>query len=191
MENIFFTFIKPFLNYIDNGHFFRKPFVWLYTIFAILSLLFPVYALIIGIGSDVFKMPAKIIIFFILLLILLALASWIGFQLWWDRKSKIAEISDIGDEYIATPVFAHFILTSGEWLGLFVAIIGFGGSLLALIFLGEDAAYVARQIEIPLLKTGATALISAPITGFIIIVVARFLSEQVRALAAIAQNTKK
>ncbi len=37
------TFIKPFLAAIDNGIFFRKPLSWLYVVFAVLSLLAPIY----------------------------------------------------------------------------------------------------------------------------------------------------
>jgi predicted ferric reductase len=43
MENVFLTFIKPYLSVIDNGTFFRKPFSWLYVFFAIISLLAPIY----------------------------------------------------------------------------------------------------------------------------------------------------
>lgn len=43
MENKFLTFIKPYLSVIDNGIFFRKPFSWLYILFAVISLLVPAY----------------------------------------------------------------------------------------------------------------------------------------------------
>ncbi len=43
MGNRFLTFIKPYLSVIDNGIFFRKPFSWLYILFAVISLLIPAY----------------------------------------------------------------------------------------------------------------------------------------------------
>lgn len=42
MNNKLFTFLDPLLGYIDNGRFFREPFRWLYVIFAVLNLLFPI-----------------------------------------------------------------------------------------------------------------------------------------------------
>jgi hypothetical protein len=41
MKSKFFTFIQPYLSYIDSGDFFRKPFGWLYMIFAVGNLLTP------------------------------------------------------------------------------------------------------------------------------------------------------
>lgn len=34
MKEKFFGFIKPFLNYIDEGKIYRKPFSWLYLLMA-------------------------------------------------------------------------------------------------------------------------------------------------------------
>ena len=38
MDNKFFTFIKPYLSYIDSGQFFRQPFSWLYMVMAIITM---------------------------------------------------------------------------------------------------------------------------------------------------------
>ena len=88
MDNKFLTFIKPYLSYIDNGHIYRKPFSWLYTIFAILNLIFPLYVFYKALDNHVFDTTPKFIIVFLLVWIIIAFASWVSFQLWWDRKSK-------------------------------------------------------------------------------------------------------
>jgi hypothetical protein len=191
MENKFFTFIKPALSYIDSGHFFRQPFRWLYVLLAIVNLLLPIYLFYAASDNGVFSLSAKFVILFLLLWVIIAFTGWVSFQLWWDRKDKINTYSTTGDEFIATPVFSHFTQTFGEWLGAYIGIVGFSFAFLTTIFLGEEGAYLSRSFDLPFLSTGWAAVIITPIIGFLIVVISRFLSEQVRALAAIANNTKK
>ena len=135
MDNKFLTFIKPYLSFIDNGHLYRKPFSWLYAILAIINLILPLYVFYMAVDNRIFDSPAKFIIVFLLVWIIIAFASWVSFQLWWDRKSKIIDTSIEGDEFVATPVFSHLIQTLGEWLGTWIGIVGFGTALLTTIIL--------------------------------------------------------
>jgi len=191
MDNKFFTFIKPYLSYIDNGHLYRKPFSWLYSIFAILNLVLPLYVLYMAVENRIFDAPGKFVIVFLLLLIIIAFACWISFQLWWDRKAKILGTSVEDDQFVATPIFSHLIQTMGEWLGTWIGIVGFGTALLTTIVLGDDGYYLSRQMGFSFLETGWLAIVIMPVYGFLIIVVSRFLAEQFRALASIANNTRK
>jgi hypothetical protein len=194
MENKFLTFIRPYLSFIDNGHFFRKPFSWLYTLLAIVNLLIPIYVLYQASHNGIFDYnTAKIIVVFLLLWVIVVFAGWVGFQLWWDRKSKIDMSSTAGDEFIATPALSHFIQTLGEWIGTWIGLVGFGFALLTTIILGNEGYYFSEIIGIPYLNTnsGWMAILTMPIVGFLIIVFSRFLAEQIRALSAIANNTKK
>ena len=191
MENKFLTFIRPYLSFIDNGHFFRKPFSWLYTLRAIVNWLIPIYVFDQASDNRIFDSPTKFVIVFLLLWVIVAFAGWVGFQLWWDRKSKIDMSSTAGDEFIATPALSHFIQTLGEWIGTYIGIVGFGFALLTTIILGEEGYYLGRNLGIPYLETGWMAVITMPIIGFLIIVFSRFLSEQIKALSSIANNTKK
>lgn len=191
MQNKFVTFIKPYLTYIDSGNLFRKPFYWLYTAFAIINILFPIVLFFQAIDKGIFKSETKFIIVFLLLWIIIAFASWISFQLWWDRRSKIDTSTIFGDDFIATPAVAHYIQTFGEWLGTWIGIVGFGTALITTIILGDDAYMFMRYLDIPYLDTGILAIVTMPIAGFLIVVFSRLLSEQIKALAAIANNTKK
>ncbi len=191
MENKFFTFIKPYLSYIDKGNFFKRPFNWLYIISALICLIIPIVIMYLSIDNKVFSSPAKFVIAFLLIWIVISFACWVGFQIWWDRKEKVLESSVEGDDFIAIPTFAHYIQTSGEVYGTMLAIIGFGFSFFALIFLGSDAEMLSRQIGMPIIQPGAIGMIISPLYGFIIIIVARVAAETLRALAAIANNTKK
>ncbi len=192
MKNNFFNFIDPFLSMVDNGKLFRKPFSWLYSIIAIINLLFPFYFLYKAIDNHIFRAPAKSVLVFLIVWITILFACWIGFQIWWNRKDKVNGSSSLGDEFIATPVFSHFIQTLGEWLGTWVGLVGFVFALLTTIILGgREGYYLSKQLGLRFLGTGLFSIILLPIWGFMIIVISRFLAEQIRALATIANNTKK
>lgn len=191
METKFFTFIKPYLSFIDNGHLYRKPFSWLYTLLAFVNLIIPVIIFAQAVDNRIFDAPAKFIILFLLVWIIIAFASWISFQLWWDRKSKVITTSSEGDEFVATPVFSHLIQTIGEWLGTWIGIVGFSVALLTTLILGDEGYYLSRQLGLGFMETGFLFIILMPIYGFLIIVATRFLAEQARALSSIANNTRK
>ncbi len=191
MANKFFNFIDPFLSIIDNGKLFRKPFSWLYAVIAVINLLLPFYILYLAIANKVFGAPAKIVFVFILVWLTVLLASWIGFQIWWNRKDKINASSSLGDDFIATPVFSHFVQTFGEWLGTWIGLVGFVFALLVTIILGSEGYYLSRQLGLGFLGLSAISIILMPLYGFLIIIISRFLAEQFRALVSIANNTKK
>ncbi len=191
MDNKFFTFIKPYLSLIDNGSLYRKPFSWLYILFAIINLILPIYIFYQALDNNIFDAKAKFIIVFLLVWLIIAFASWVGFQIWWDRKSKVISRSVVGDEFMATPVFSHLIQTLGEWIGSWIGIVGFGFALLSTIILGDEGHYLSQQFGFGFMETGFLYIILMPIYGFLIIVATRFLAEQFRALASIANNTKK
>ncbi|MDR0832764.1 MAG: hypothetical protein LBN93_01005 [Candidatus Symbiothrix sp.] len=190
MKSKFFTFITPYLSFIDNGSLYRKPFSWLYEVIAVLNLLLPFYVLYKAIDTGIFDSPAKFIIAFLLIWVVIAFVSWISFQIWWDRKDKVLESSRERSEFVATPVFSHFIQTAGEWIGTWVGVVGFSVALLITIFLGDEA-YLLGGLGIPFLNGGLMAIITMPIFGFLIIVISRFFAEQIRALTSIANNTKR
>jgi hypothetical protein len=194
MENKFLTFIAPYLTFIDKGHMFRKPFSWLYALIAIINLLLPLYILYQLIDNSIFDAEFKITITLLLAWAVIAFAGWVSFQLWWDRKTKITFSSDDNAEFVATPVFSHLIQTLGEWFGTWIGLVGFCFALLTSIILGEQGGYLSYQFGIPIvgeyLRSGWTSVILMPIYGFLIIVLTRFLAEQIKSLSAIANNTK-
>ena len=84
-DNKFFSFFEPVLKYIDTGKFFREPFRWLYAILAILNLLTPIVLLVMAINNDLFRYGGgRMIAAFILVWLVIAFVSWLGFQNWWS-----------------------------------------------------------------------------------------------------------
>jgi zinc-ribbon domain len=190
-NNIFLNFIAPYLSTIDDGRFFRQPMKWLYTFIAFINIVIPFYILYLAIENRIFQAPGKFIIVFILVLITIAFTCWIGFQIWWDRKDKVDITSSSKDDFVAIPVFSHFVQTLGEWAGTWVAIVGFIFSLLATIILGQEGAYLSQGLGLWFINISATSIILMPIYGFLIIISARVFAEALRAIVSIANNTKK
>ena len=192
MKNKFFTFITPYLNFIDRGDIFRKPFSWLYVLYAIINLLVPFITLFWAIEKNIFEYgDSKVLMTFFFIWIVIAFASWVSFQLWWDRRIKVTQTTIEGDEFLATPVFSHYVQTLGEWIGTWVGIVGTAVSLSVTIFMGDTGSYLMQDLDIPFVEAGIASIILMPIYGFLIIVFGRFLAETFRALSSIANNTKK
>lgn len=188
----FFTFIGPVLDFIDDGDFFRRPFRWLYTLIALLNLLFPLALLAYAFGNDLFLFAEGRILFaFLLVCAVVLVLSWFSFQIWWNRRDRVGETSAERDEFVVIPVFSHFVQTVGEWIGMYVGIGGALMSLICSIFLGGDSWLLSEFGIFGLGGIGLAGLVLFPIYGFLIVVVARVLAETYRALAAIANNTRR
>jgi hypothetical protein len=181
----FFTFSKPYLDYIGKG----KIFSLVYIVMAVISLLLPFVIIFVAIKSGLFRYGGTFTAAFIFSWLVITFACWIGFQLWWGRRTKVTNIA--ASEFIATPIFSEVLQTFGEWLGTLIGIIGAGVGLIALIFLGENANYLFSAIGMGFMRFGGVVIIVGPIIGFFIIIISRFLAEQLRMLAALANNTKE
>lgn len=183
-------FYKPFLAYIDSGKFFRTPFGWLYTVLAAFNLLVPLVILYIAIENRLFSMGGAFFFAFVILWVVIAAASWLGAQIWWNRRQMLAAMTATDSDFVATPVYAHFLQTAGEWCGSWIAIVGAGAGLVSGIFLRDGG--LDYMLPIPFLSAGGfLSVLLMPVVGFLIIIVSRVIAEQVRALVAIAINTKQ
>jgi hypothetical protein len=189
--NKFLSFFDPFFAYIDTGKIFRKPFSWLYGLIAILNAIFPfvvLYWLI-----DAFKiLEGQQIFGMILLWIVLLAAGWFSATLWWNRMAKVSTLTADNDDFVVTPAYAHLMQTFGEWLGCYVAIVGFFVALLTWIFIDPSILHhVLGSYGVATHGTGIISILIPPIYGFLILISFRFVAEIARALASIANNTKK
>jgi hypothetical protein len=181
----FFNFSAPYLDFIGKG----KLFSFIYFLMAVINLIIPFTILYQVIDSGFFSSGAKYVFAFILAWFVIVFACWIGFQIWWGRRREAANIAS--GEFVATMFFAEILKTYGEWLGSLIGIIGFGGGLLASIFLGSDVNYLFRMIGLGFLRFGVLVIVVGPVIGFFIIVITRFIAEQLRLWVTIANNTKE
>jgi len=184
-KNPLFNFSKPYLDFIGK----EKIFSIVYYVMAGLNLLIPIGILIGAISGHIFSAGGKMIIAFFFSWIVVSFACLIGFQLWWDRRKKVENLTAC--EFVATHSFSEIAQTFGEWLGTFVGIVGAGVGLIATVILGRESSYLFSMIGMEFLSMGAVVIIMGPIMGFFIIVISRFLAEQLRIFAALANNTKE
>jgi hypothetical protein len=182
----FFSFAKPYFDFVEKG----KLFYFFYVLMAIVNIVIPFFAVYKAVDSGVFDYSgAKFTLAFIFAWIFIVFACWTGFQLWWDRKSKIVLLEE--SDFIATPVFSHLIQTFGEWLGTLTGIIGLGAGLVATIFLGDEAGYLFQAIGLNSFAIGGAVIVVGPVAGFLIIILSRFIAEQLRLFASLVNNTRE
>ena len=75
---------------------------------------------------------------------------------------------------------------------MYVGVGGFVLSLVAALFLGDSSGMMGRALGVGNLVGGSIwSCLLFPIYGFLIVVVARVFAELYRALASIANNTRK
>ena len=184
-ENPFFNFSKPYLDFIGKG----KIYSLVYTVMAILNIILPFFIIYKVIDYGLFSIGAKYVFAFIFSWLVIVFACWIGFQIWWNRRTNVSKAAS--SEFVATQAFSEILQTFGEWLGTMIAIIGAGVGLISTIFLGREASYLFSAIGMGGFGSGAIVIISGPIIGFFIIIFSRFLAEQLRIMVALANNTKE
>lgn len=188
MENKFFTLIRPYLEYIDSGKLYRQPFRILYRMIAILMLVIPFAVLFQLIETNFFKYGSgSMVIGMIYIWLVIAAAGWFSFQLWWNRAAQLKQTSAEGDGFAATQGLATLIQTVGEWFGSYLAVVGFLLTLLAMIFLDGNMRFIPGMGK----GFGWPGLVLFPVYGFMALIVCRWIAETMRALAAIANNTRK
>ncbi len=194
-ENKFTSAIAPLLKNMDQGNFLIKPMQWLFISIAIILIIAPFATIKTLKEEEVFvdaSAFALIISFFSVFM------GWIGFQIWWYRQKSLSEKIKGEDEFKAIPLFSYFLQTCGEWYGAYIAIIGVGVTI-ASVFVREEAAtdislYLKKffillpdQIEYGNIFKG---ILFSVLAGFLILIFMRYIAEFIRAIAAIANNTK-
>ncbi|MCL1947159.1 MAG: energy transducer TonB [Chitinivibrionia bacterium] len=186
-SNKFTGFINPIMNLIDNGIIYRKGFVVLYWISAVVCLLSPLILLPISIGSGQ-MLSGRLVFALLIVSISFIFPCWLGFQVFWNRMKKVNTLLKDEDDFVAIPLVADYIKTSGE----FVAITSIG-SIPCLILLGifvtviEEVKYILPDWLASLF--GPVAILTV-ILGYVFMISAKFIAEMITALASIANNTK-
>ena len=183
--NPFFSWAKPYFDFIGKG----KIYSLVYIIMAFVNLLCPMAVIFAVIELGFFQNTGtKIVVAFMLSWFVIVFASWIGFQLWWNRKSAIKRFENA--EFIATPVISEILQTTGEWLATFCGIIGVGVGIIVTVVLW-DTSELGLFGFLPLFNFGPAMIIGGPVIGFFHLILFRFIAEQIRIISAIANNTRE
>lgn len=182
-KNILYSLLGSF----DNGNFFRRSFHIIYLIQALFFILMPIFLLYQAIDNNIFDAGAKYTFMFIFVFLIITFVALVCCIMWWQRSKIVKNLGSITDEFTATPLISHLIQTIGETYAVFVAL---GGSLFLLVMtlFGDDQ--FQRALNLPL-GTGFFGMIGCILIGFVILIVTRLWAELLRAVTAIANNTKK
>jgi len=160
-------FVKPYLRFIDTSVLFNKP---ISCLFAIISLLLPIYVLSVFIQYNFFSSEViKLIIGCVLIVIILGFAGFLGASIWWVRRIT----RDEGPSWYNN--FRRFVQTLGEWLGTFTAISVFGIVLILTILLADKYYMIIGAFPFKIPEINIVMAFLGPICGFIIIVVTKIL----------------
>ncbi len=187
-----FLFMKPFLELISDGIFFKKAFAWVLRIIAGLmalgSLLGWVYMWYLLFSSK----SAKIIMGGVFIQILFVVLVYIIVHTLLIRADNIDELAPSKD-YMVIPIAGIFFKMVGELFGSVIAFFGIIGGIATWIGAG------AMMRVIPGMSTGGgsgfmtgfMSMISGVLGGFFLLVLFYLIAEQISVLADIARNTKK
>ena len=184
-ESPFFTFSKPYLDFISKG----KIFGLVYLVMALINIILPFVVIYMTIRSGLFSAGAKYVFALILTWLVIFFACWIGFQLWWNRRKTLLDLDK--SQFIATVIFSEILQTFGEWIGTLIGIIGAGVGLLGSIFLGNDINELLYYTGLGFMRFGIGIVVIGPVVGFFIIIFFRFIAEQLRMFASLVNNTKE
>lgn len=180
----FFNFLDPMFNYIDKGKLFRQPFMWLYYLIGVGCALWLLYSL--GNIFDQFKHSKGSVTIMLILLIILVLAIAVfSVMYWFKRATQVNSDMPANSRFFAIPAVANLMRCLGEFSGIVIAGAGAYVSLFTAIFASDN--YFMRDMA----AYGLLGVVVCPIIGYIVLVVTRFFSESVLAIASIANDTRE
>ena len=125
------------------------------------------------------SMVAGIILFSLMVLLVGAL----NFLLWWSRLLDLKSLIKVQDKFVATPVASHFIQTSGESLGLTIALWGF---FTGLIYFTCNLSI--GQFGLDFANLGVLSIFLPIVIGFFIAFIFRIFAEMLKAIIVLANN---
>ncbi len=175
--------LECIFKYLRTGQIFRDPISWLYLLFALGFIALPLY-FIYSTYPLFGYLSAMGIVGIILLYIIFLAAGTVGAIYWIDKSPEVANSTTSESKFVAIPIVTHLIRCIGESIGMLLIIFGPLLVLIAVIFMddrGMGQLFSFSYIDI----------LYAPISGFLLILATRVISEMISALAAIANNTSK
>ncbi|MDD4609888.1 MAG: hypothetical protein PHY71_07070 [Bacteroidaceae bacterium] len=169
-EHSFHNPLTSILDTIDDGQFFRVPFVRIYQLVSLLFFLLPIYLIYRIIELGLFRPGIENLVVVLLAILVFVATSIICGLIWLKRSCDVKQLVEKDSKIVTMPLVANLISTIGECYGVFVGIIGFFIALLSIFSNIVDLLPMAGDY-------GLVGMILAPIMGFFIILLFRFVAE--------------
>ncbi|HDQ04761.1 MAG TPA: hypothetical protein ENN23_09425 [Deltaproteobacteria bacterium] len=190
-----FLFMKPVIEYISRGDFFKKAFALFLRVLAAVIALAGVVAWV-KVWKSLSGADVATVLGIIIFQFLVIVALYMVVHVFFIRAKDVAELPD-GD-YPVISIASVFFKLFGEAYAAFSAVISLAGGIL-ICFIGRKAFGIIKQVTIFKHGFGAGTdflgglvfIIGGIMTAFFALAIFYFLSEAVVVLADIARNTKK
>ena len=184
--NNIFTFIYPVIDSLSKGSLIKKVMAFLFGLIGVLSFVVGVYFFFktISYAPD---------FWFVVLLFLFLLSSFISLQIWFYRAKAIMNLED--SDFIVIPIFSNLFRAIGENYAVFLITIGVGGTLMLWFSryaynLSEFARYIPFVSFNDSFIGGLLFLLLTTVIAFIVLLLTYFLAENILVLVEIAKNTR-
>ena len=206
MEQIKFCMTK-FLSLIDNGKFFIQPMRWLYVFFGCLSFVPVLLVLYFLYDSGISNLLRYAegwekfsgYLFFFIYVIFTIVSAILMFFFWMNRSRKVMQVANEGDQIVAMPVWAHYVQSVLESIGVCTFMLPPMGAVLFFLWgLVSGFKYVSHTFEFSdYLKTLLIGLLILAffvlicfLISYIIILLAHYIGESIRVRAQIANDVR-
>ena len=186
-SNNIFTFIYPIIDSLNKGILIKKVMSFLFRLIGIVGFISGTYFFFktISYAPD---------FWFVLLLIIFTLSSFISLQIWFYRAKAILDLVD--SEFTVIPIFSNLFRAVGENYALFLISIGLGGTFMLWF---SNYGYYLREFSeyIPFVSLndsfigGLLFLSLTIILAFLVLLITYFLAENILVFVQIAKNTSE
>ncbi len=189
-----YLFMKPVLQLISQGDFFRKSFAIFLRVLAAVIIITGLVAWVM-IWKNISGQSASEILGIIIFQILFIMAIYMVVHALLIRAEDIAKLPNA--DYTVIPIVSIFLKLCGEIYACFMAVFSLAGGIL-IWFLRGNAYYFIRKATgfMPGFGQGSdflgglTFIVGGLLIAFFVLVIFYFLSEMVVVLTDIAKNTK-
>jgi hypothetical protein len=192
MEKYFF--MKPVLELISQGDFFRKTFAMFLRVLAVVTVVAGLVAWVMiwkAVSGQSAAQTLGIIIFQILFII----ALYMVVHAILIRAGEITELPDT--DYTVIPIVSVSLKLCGEVYACFMAAVSLAGGIL-IWFIGGNAFYFIRRTTVFMpgygygsdFLGGLIFIVGGWLIAFLVLVVFYFLAETLVVMTDIAKNTK-
>ena len=186
-KDIFHAALSPLIKSFDNGRFFLN------TAIVIIDILFSSF--LISQPYAAYQMyhdhelqgletaDKTVELVFAIIWLIIAIFS---FGYWMKRLNRVKNLVNPEDEFVVIPLGTYLLQWFGEWLSI---VLGIGGifAIIVSLFDVHTSSFVLTFIS----QYGFGGGVMAIIIGIVIVFVFRLFAENIRAFAAIANNTSR
>ena len=189
-----YFFMKPVLQLISVGHFFRKAFAIFLQILAVVITIAGLVSWV-GVWKSVAAQDVSVILGIIIFQLFFVIAIYMVVHTMFIRADDISALPDA--DYTVIPIVSIVLKLCGEIYACFSVVVAIAGGIL-IWFIGGNAFYFIKKSSLFMpgfgygsdFLGGLMFIVGGLLVSFIVLVVFYFFAETVVVITDIAKNTK-